>query len=345
MTTEGALKKKSFALLGVVLVTCLLGFCDATSYAQGLSAASIVVPTDKNLLYFGKWDTSNPAQYHGTWIDSYLRTRFTGRSIGISVGEACELEVSIDGESFRSVAGGPGIVPLNDAPLSPAIHSLQVGVKGGEGWEFDGLVLEQGALTKRPDKRPSLECISDSVPPFMNSLPVGSDVSYSKLTANLLGCDHVQISWTGLTSDVNDSGALKLDDLQPSIVLINLGEGVYYQNETDDKFTTVYIQLLKNIRKQLPDAEIVAMRTFDGGRFGIDARNAVDSVYDTGDARVHYIDTAGWLIPTDFSDGSQPTPSASSKIVRQLAPLLGPLLTASGQNAAPEYLNTLTASR
>ena len=50
------------------------------------TAAVAVAPTDKNLLYVGRWDRSDPANAHGNWIGSYVRVDFTGTSVGIDLG-------------------------------------------------------------------------------------------------------------------------------------------------------------------------------------------------------------------------------------------------------------------
>ena len=101
-------------------------------------AVSTVAPTDKNLLYVGRWNKNDSAHPHGDWIGSYVRADFTGTSVAVTLGGRSGMDVIVDGEPPRVVVGGPGVVPLNPAPLRPGRHTLLVGVKGGGGWDFQG---------------------------------------------------------------------------------------------------------------------------------------------------------------------------------------------------------------
>ena len=75
---------------------------------------------DPNILYVGRWDRSDSADYHGYWSNVYLRTRFTGTSVGIKLDGGTRLDVSIDNEPYREMDAGPGVTALNTAPLDPA---------------------------------------------------------------------------------------------------------------------------------------------------------------------------------------------------------------------------------
>ena len=103
---------------------------------------------DPNIRYVGRWDKSSPAVYHGYWSGVYLRTGFTGTSIGIKLAEATELAVSVDGEAQRTVSAGAGTTALNLAPLKVGQHTLMVG-SAGQNYEvaFQGLVLDAAATT------------------------------------------------------------------------------------------------------------------------------------------------------------------------------------------------------
>ncbi len=112
----------------------------------------------------------------------------------------------------------------------------------------------------------------------------------------------------------------------PQVVVINLGQNDACGNEPDETFTASYIQFVKNIQAKFPKAQIVAMRMFGGGHFGEDTQKAVAALNAGGDSRVHCLDTAGWLEPTDFADGVHPNASGNLKAAMRLAPLLKPLL-------------------
>ncbi len=339
--------------LCALLALCLLatgGWADAPT----LPNAVTVAPNDKNLLYMGRWDRTNPANAHGDWIGSYVRTTFTGTSVGIDLGGNSGLDVIIDEEPTRAVVGGPGIVPLNPALLASGTHTLLVGVKGGGGWDFRGLVLDPGARTKPPARRSVIEAVGNSITSGSGG-PVEAGGNYTVLAAEALGCDHTQISWPGraLTTGYGcqddkrgldkqyfqqkcfyDSGpdaAWNFSDYTPQIVEINLGQNDGCGGETNETFQASYLSFLTNIRARLPLAQIVALRPFGGGyaaaiRLAVAARNAA------GDARVHYIDTTGWLEPTDFADGVHPNDIGQAKAAGRLAPLLRPLLVRKERN-------------
>ena len=103
---------------------------------------------DPDILYVGRWDRSDPADFHGYWSNVYLRTRFTGTSVGIKLDGGTRLDVSIDNEPFREMDAGSGVTALNTAPLKPGVHALLVG-SAGQNYEvgFQGLTLDPGAKT------------------------------------------------------------------------------------------------------------------------------------------------------------------------------------------------------
>jgi lysophospholipase L1-like esterase len=345
----------SFAAGGMILVA-LVGLLAALSgeAAVGQTAATASVPpTDKNLRYIGRWDRSDPTNSHGDWIGSYVRVDFTGTSVAVNLGGNHGLDVVIDGEPTRAVVGGPGIVALNPAPLSPGVHTLLVGVKGGGGWDFKGLALDAGAKTKAPIKRPIIESIGDSITSGSPG-PIEAAGNYTWLTAEALGCDHTQISWPGraLTTGYGcqddkrgldkqyfqtkcfyDSGPDTPWDFStytPKIVVINLGQNDGCGGESNETFLASYTGFLKSIRAKLPKAQIVALRPFGGG-YASAVQQAVAAVNAGGDTAVHYVDTTGWLDnPADFVDGVHPNDQGDHKLMLRLVPIYKPLLSKKG---------------
>ena len=121
------MKIKPFALL----LSLFLPAFPVLSIAQ--NGVATIAANDKNLRYFGRWDRSDPAVPRSHWGGAYLRTRFTGTSVGLKMQDDQRLAVSIDGEPFRPVDGKAGVTALTAAPLSPGLHSLLVGPStGGE---------------------------------------------------------------------------------------------------------------------------------------------------------------------------------------------------------------------
>ena len=176
----------------------------------------------------------------------------------------------------------------------------------------------------------------------------------------MLGCDHAQVAQsaralttgygcadekTGMDKQyfmlknfgyVHDNPPAPWDfsTYTPQIIVINLGQNDACGNEPDDTFIASYVRFVKNVRAKFPKAQIVALRMFGGGHFGEDTRKAVATINAGGDARVHFLDTAGWLDPADFADGVHPNASGNLKAAMRLAPLLKPLLPAKAQAAA-----------
>jgi hypothetical protein len=337
---ESVLFRGAVALLSIC--TLILGAC-----------AAVILPRhdgstrDPDILYVGRWDRSSPGVAHGYWTDVYLRTTFTGTSVGIRLDGGTQLLVSIDQDVPRIVNAGAGVTALNAAPLSPGKHTLMVG-SAGQNYEvgFQGLVLAPGAHTLPAIRHPLIEFIGDSI------TTIFSNGNYSWQTGAALHADHTQISFSGL-SLTSGYGCLPsktgLDVLYfrlknynhltdappvpwnfaaytPKIVVINLGQ---CGSEPDLTMTACMENFVRAIRSKFPVARIVVLRPF-GGPYAAAELAAVQELRAGGDTRVQYVDTTGWLDPkTDFIDGVHPNDIGQAKVTQRLIPILRPLLTAS----------------
>lgn len=325
--------------------TVMLGACAATLLPRHDGS-----PRDPHLLYIGRWDRSVPEVAHGYWTDVYLRTCFTGTSLGIRLDGGTQLLVSIDGETPRVVNAGQGVTALNAAPLTGKTHTLLVG-SAGQNYEvgFQGLVLAPGAKTMPAIRLPLIEFVGDSI------TTIYSNGNYSWQAATALHADHTQVSFSGvaLTSGYGclpDKTGLNLQYFRlknfnhltdappvpwdftaytPKIVVINLGQNDQCGGEPALTMKASMENFVRAVRAKFPVAQIVIMRPF-GGPFAADEQAAVQELNAGGDARVHYVDTTGWLdAKTDFGDGIHPNPAGQAKAAQRLIPLLRPLLTAS----------------
>ena len=352
---------KAFAWSTPVLAAAICLLLVARSAGAQDTAGMVVIPANaRNLTYFGRWDRRDPTVAHSHWGGAYLRTRFTGASVGLKMLDGESLVVSIDGEPFRAVKGVAGITPLNMEPLAPGLHTLLVGSSSGGEAKVLGLSLDPRATTKPAIPRPIVEFIGDSI--TWGTGPEGMwNVNWTWQTAEALNCDHTQIAQSAraLTTGYGCADEKTGMDKQyfmlknfgyvnevppvpwnfatytPQIIVINLGQNDACGNEPDDVFTNIYISFVKNIRTRFPVAQIVALRMFGGGHFGVDTRKAVAALNAGGDDRVHFIDTEGWLNnPSDFSDGVHPNAQGNLKAAMRLAPLLEPLLPAKDRAAA-----------
>ncbi len=326
------------------LVIFVFSLCLLATLAGGRAmAAPDGSPADPHLQFVGRWDKSNPTEYHSYWTAPYLRAGFTGRSVGIRLAEGTMLTVSIDGETPRTVNAGAGVTPLNTAPLAPGRHTLLVGgAAQNEEVRFQGLVLEPGASTFALPVRPLIEFVGDSI-------TAGGADNYAWLSAEALGCDHAQIAFSGvaLTSGYGCSSTVGQDVMffrlknynhseevppvpwsfsdTPRLVVVNLGQNDQCGSEPADVMTASYARFLRHLRAVYPRTNLVALRPF-GGAYAASIRQVVAAVRASGDARVQFVNTTGWLAPTDFRDGIHPNTVGNQKVAAHLAPLLKPLL-------------------
>jgi lysophospholipase L1-like esterase len=327
---------------------------DAPAQTPDASAQPVEIPVnDPHLLYFGRWDLSNPAQPHSHWTGAYIRTRFTGTSVGISLPNDAPLAVSIDNEAIRPLEAKRGDTPLNLKPLKPGTHSLLVGPGEGNELSFKGLLLDSGASTQAVAARPIIEFVGDSI--TWGTGPDGMwSVNWAWQSAESLDCDHAQIAQsaralttgygcadehTGMDKQyfmlknfgyVHDNPQVPWNfSYTPVMVVINLGQNDACGNEPDNVFTPNYVNFVKNIRAKFPNASIVALRMFGGDHFGRDTLQAVETLEGEGDKNVHFVDTQGWLDKEDFADGVHPNGHGNLKITARLVEALRPFLNGS----------------
>lgn len=297
---------------------------------------------DPNILYVGRWGAADKGVRKGYWSGVYLRAVFTGTSIAIRLAEPTLLAVSVDGHSPHEVHGNVGLTVLNDKPLdNKRDHTLQVG-SAGQNYEvaFAGLQLDPGAMTKTAGPRPLIEYVGDSI--------TQGNESYAWRSAQMLGCDHVQIAFSGvaLTDGFGCSTKVgmavqyfRLKNFNhttepaspwtfaytPQITVINLGQNDQCGKEPDETMTASYRSFVQKLRAQFPETKIAAMRPF-GGPYAAAERAAVQSLIDGGDKGLIFVDTTGWLSPGDYLDGIHPNYDGSVKAGRLLANVLEPWL-------------------
>lgn len=313
------------------------------------AASQAGTPTDPNIKYVGRWDTSISTVATSYWGGAYLQTNFTGRTVKIKLGGYANFYVSIDQHTDVAYFAS-GTVNLTTTPLANGTHTLRVASKSeGDSVRFQGLILDSGAKTVAPVISSTLiEFVGDSVTAGATTAEQALN-AYGWLIGEQLKVRHTQIAQSGicLTDKVHcgspnhigmitqfyklqtpsylNSPDWNFSRYQANVVVINLGTNDQKYGVSDSTFQTNYITFLKGVRAKYPHAIILALRGFKGLK-AAPTLAAVRAVNATGDRNVHYIDTTGWLVAADFHDSAHPTAKGHIKVAQKLAPIISSYL-------------------
>src|SRR5581483_11596570 len=310
-------------ILWLILVGTFLLFvsvASAFSVPTVHAASGTIAPTDPNIKYVGRWDTSSSTVYTSYWPGAYFETQFTGTTVAIKLASSVNIYVSIDHGADTLYSAAQGTVNLTPTPLAPGTHWLRVAARTDFDYiPFQGLVLDAGATTVAPTLSSKLiEFIGDSITAgYTDSKYALSD--YAWLIGEQLGVQHTQIAQSGICLvdniqcfSANSIGMsrqfFKLQNpsfpnspnwnfsrYQASAVVVNLGTNDNSLNVSDGTFQSTYVTFLRNIRNVYPTARIFVLRTFSGAK-ATPTQAAVQAV---GDSNVQYVDTTGWLTSSD----------------------------------------------
>jgi lysophospholipase L1-like esterase len=326
------------------------GFLMTGFFNLGFGAVGDGSLTDTNIKYFGRWDKSNAATFHGYWGGAYFKVAFNGTTVKINLGNTLKYHVKIDNNQWVTFTAVNGTNNLTPTPLANGTHALIV-VQGQDysyDFAFKGLVLDAGAKTVAPSVRTDLiEWIGDSITDGYTD--ARSDVSdYAWVCAESLNCEHTQIAYPGIAL-VDGYGInsiktgmctqyFKLQDISyanspnwdfstytAKIVVINIGTND--GNTPNTLYQSTYITFLENIRARFLNAHIVVLVPHTGAHRAQDSAAYLARVA-AGDNKVHYINATGWVQgTTELTDGLHPSDSGHRKIARLLKPLIAPFLT------------------
>ncbi|MFE9062557.1 GDSL-type esterase/lipase family protein [Streptomyces violaceusniger] len=310
--------------------------------AAGVRAAAPGQPGDPNIKFSGRWDTkTSTTAYTPYWAGAYFRTGFTGRTVKLKQRNAIDLWASIDGGPATFYDEAKGTVNLTPTPLAAGNHTLQVNyqvIAGSYHGDavFQGLTLDSGATTfTPPTPKKLLEFVGDSIT-VGTTTSQNARTAYGWLIGERLGADHTQIAQGGaaLVDTADDRMSLEqqftklnpnaatpdwdFSRYQANAVVINLGTNDVGRGVSSAQFQASYASLLRKVRTAYPNAWIFALRTFSG-RFGTETKAAVTA---SGDAKVSYVDTTGWLAADDLSDSVHPNDKGHRTITDRLAPVI-----------------------
>jgi len=311
--------------------------------------------TDSNINYVGRWDKSGSTTYRSYWGGAYLSTKFTGTTVQVKLAEKTVFMAIIDGVA-NTYWDASGTINLTSTPLASGTHSLKIIAKfQNVELPFQGLVLDAGATTVRPDTLPLVEFVGDSITAGETTTDYAVS-DYAWITGERIGADHTQIAYPGITlsdgyhysnntfpgleslyfklwqanrcPDVACTGnpAWNFANYTAKLVVVNIGTNDSNNSVPATTFQSRYTTFLQNIRAKYPNADIFSLRTF-GGYYQNETQAAVNARLSAGDAKVHYVDTTGWLTaPGDFTDGLHPNDAGHVKVSNRLLPVLLPYL-------------------
>ena len=342
----------------------------------GVTAPAVAVvgdgtPSDTNIAFVGRWDTTNASAYVPNWAGAYVKTGFTGTTVKLRQRRTIDLYYSIDGAPYSYLTNVSGTVNLTPTPLASGNHTLQVSyrVVGGSytgDAVFQGLVLDSGARTLPTNVSPKLiEFVGDSITLGTTSSKVAL-TAYGWLVGEQLGVEHTQLGYGGgclvasadgcasvaarflKTGYAATSANWDFSRYQASAVVINLGTNDRSHSVSSADFQNGYVAFLRTVRSKYPNAVIFAMRTFSG-RYPSETQAAVQTVNNGGDRNVYYVDTTGWITSSLLSDSVHPNDAGHRAVAARLAPIiaakLGTSTTSPTTTTSTTTTSTTTTSR
>lgn len=355
ISTSGCANEKAFYAAEAISGA---GHAPLLDNSAEIDQFTVVKPADPNIEYYGRWDKSDPDSYHSYWGGAYLKVRFTGANVQIKLNKATTLLVKIDDAADKLFSNVNGTVDLTPDGLPPGTHTLRVAAQFDQKEiAFNGLVFDAEATTVAPSSSNNkiVEFIGDSITTGADTT-YGNGAAFAWVAGDLLGVEHTQISDPGIalvdgygahpvgmesaysklqTPNYTTTSNWDFSTYTPAAIVVNLGSNDHYTDIDPALFQSRYIDFLAYLRHIYPNTEIFSLRLFNGW-FETEVKNAVDARIAAGDAKVHYIDTSGWLEgygtanPVDYvkksSPSVHPSPLGHAKVAKQLAPALKPYL-------------------
>ena len=335
---------------------------DARDGAAGADVAEsadggVVAPVQ----FYGRWDFTT-----GTAITVYSGAHVTARFNGTGISARLDLSHSqapvttvtwqIDGGAWTD-ADVAATMPLATG-LPAGEHEVVFMARGMEElfdrWNppvvaslnFLGFDVQGGALipTARP-VRYKIEFIGDSITEGVRIVnPNGTDpqhtdgeLAYPCQISLILGAEWRQVGFGhqgilqaghGEVPVAADSfnwvyATIPRDSWVADMVVLN--QGTNDRDATSAAFQPEFARYLGIIRAGYPQAKIVVLRPFGGYRED-DIAAVVAARVAAGDAQMFYVDTTGWLVAADYTEGIHPNLQGTAKIIAALVPELRKLM-------------------
>ena len=327
---------RSFVICASVLL--VLGLTPSLAEANFISATD---PAISYVGGWGMVQNGDQASMVTVNSSSQIYVSFTGQHIaglfGLDKIDCLEqIVVRVDNGQWRLFTVDKPQIEFFPAGLNKGSHRLEVVVKALDSkagrWlmplrsavKFRGFELDSGAQAEREASSqglPRLEFLGDSITQGdgimgTNAASVMNGdalASYAWLAGEALGTTHFQIAFPGqgvLTSDSrevppaiysfgwNFAGSAVDYSGGPDFLVINLG--AYDGGISSSEFIQSYVDLLHEVREHCPRTTVFAVGPFDGDHQR--ANDVASAVKMFSDPEVHYMDSAGWLAQSDFTD-------------------------------------------
>ena len=318
----------------------------------------IIYYSPDQYLFTGRWEQNENGAFVSNFGAAYVDATFSGNTAKVNMGDgANNFVVTVDGTS-KLYSNVCGIIDVSDMlDLKKNFHDIRLASKYyNDKIVFKGFVFDDNSAVSAPEEKPLIEFIGDSITAgLQHSVAVNernvTANTYGYLCAERLGYNHTHIARPGITlssgskiqtrsmpelyryTRVSDSYSImwNLNSYTPDIIVINLGTndagtGVMDPVPTPDEFKDSYVSFLNDLRGLYPDAEIFALRCFNG--VYADATSA--AVAATNDSKIHYVDTTDWIDEgTGYADAVHPNNTGHQQAAERLYEEISKVITAS----------------
>lgn len=247
-----------------------------------------------------------------------------------------QIVVKVDNGPWKLFTIDKPQIEFFPAGLNQGTHRLEVVVKALDSkagrWltplrsavKFRGFELDPGAQLEREvpmEGRPRLVFLGDSITQgdgikgtnVASVMNADALASYAWLAGEALDTAHFQVAFPGqgvLTSDSrevppaifsfgwNFAGSAADFSGGPDFLVVNLG--LNDAGISSSEFVQSYVDLLREIRERFPQTIVFALAPFSGEH--LHDNDVATAVKMFADSQVYYVDSAGWLDESDFTD-------------------------------------------
>jgi hypothetical protein len=247
-------------------------------------AVETVGPSDENIRYVGRWDTTDSSAPHCGWQGCAIVVNFEGVGIGVTLESGSTTEyfrAIIDDDHLGStkfrVDPVAKLYPLA-AGLADGVHKLEIVKETFQGSNavFSGFQLRGSGLVEPPEAPARrIEFYGDSnlagysLESEQNeggAELIGTHFGYAGITARMFGAEYHNISFSGsristlhevynLVDWYDDSNTWDFDQFEPDVVVMNVGAND--AGRPRGAVLSDYDDFLDDMRKVHPDAHIV----------------------------------------------------------------------------------------